>query len=211
MGIRLLVCDDHEVIRTGLATLLAGTDIEIVGEASTGREALEQAVKTKPDVILLDIRMPDGDGLATLDKLRDLVPESRVVMLSTYDNPTYIARAVALGASDYVLKGSARADIIETITAAAGGESPSRSGELRRIAGTMQIRQVIDDDSVPLTQRETQVLRHVALGLSNKEIGHSLEISVETVKEHVQHILRKLGVSDRTQAAVWAVRKGLVQ
>ncbi|HYW79862.1 MAG TPA: response regulator transcription factor [Thermoguttaceae bacterium] len=210
MSIRLLVCDDHEVIRTGLATLLAGTDIEIVGEAATGKETLDQAVKTKPDVILLDIRMPDGDGLTTLDKLRDLVPESRVVMLSTYDNPTYIARAVALGACDYVLKGSARADIIETITAAAEGESPSRSGELKRIAGTMQIRQVIDDDSVPLTQRETQVLRHVALGLSNKEIGRSLEISVETVKEHVQNILRKVAVSDRTQAAVWAVRKGLV-
>ncbi len=210
MSIRLLVCDDHEVIRTGLATLLAGTDIEIVGEAATGKETLDQAAKTKPDVILLDIRMPDGDGLTTLDKLRDLVPESRVVMLSTYDNPTYIARAVALGASDYVLKGSARSDIIDTITAAAQGESPSRSGELKRIAGTMQARQVIDDDSVPLTQRETQVLRHVALGLSNKEIGRSLEISVETVKEHVQNILRKVAVSDRTQAAVWAVRKGLV-
>ena len=210
MSIRLLVCDDHEVIRTGLATLLAGTDIKIVGEAASGRETLDQAVKTKPDVILLDIRMPDGDGLTTLDQLRDLVPESRVVMLSTYDNPTYIARAVALGASDYVLKGSPRSDIIDTITAAATGESPSGCGELKRIAGTMQVRQVIDDDNVPLTQRETQVLRHVALGLSNKEIGRSLKISVETVKEHVQKILRKVGVSDRTQAAVWAVRKGLV-
>ena len=154
--------------------------------------------------------MPDGDGLSTLEKLRAKVPESKVVMLSTYDNPTYIARAVALGASDYVLKGSSRDDLIATITAAAAGESPSRSGELKKIAGTMKVRQVIDDDDVPLTQRETQVLRHVALGLSNKEIGKSLEISVETVKEHVQNILRKIAVSDRTQAAVWAVRKGLV-
>jgi len=146
MAIRLLVCDDHEVIRKGLAALLAGTNIEIVGEAATGKEALEQAEKTKPDVILLDIRMPDDDGLVTLDKLRSKVPASRVVMLSTYDNPTYIARAVALGASDYVLKGSARDDIIATITAAADGESPSRSGEFRRIAGAMQVRQAIDDD-----------------------------------------------------------------
>jgi DNA-binding NarL/FixJ family response regulator len=210
MPIRLLICDDHEVIRTGLACLLAGTDIQIIAEAANGKDAIKAALKDKPDVILLDIRMPDGDGLSTLEKLRSKVPESKVVMLSTYDNPTYIARAVALGACDYVLKGSPRESIIATITAAAAGESPSRSGEMKRIAAAMKVRQVIDDDDVPLTQRETQVLRHVALGLSNKEIGKSLEISVETVKEHVQNILRKIAVSDRTQAAVWAVRKGLV-
>ncbi len=210
MSIRLLVADDHEVIRTGLRSLLAGTDIEIVAEAASGNEAIKQAQKVKPDVILLDIRMPDGDGLASLEKLRSKVPESYVVMLSTYDNPTYIARAVALGACDYVLKGSSREDIVATIQAAAAGQSPSRSGELKRIAAAMKVRQVVDDDDVPLTQRETQVLRHVALGLSNKEIAKSLEISVETVKEHVQNILRKITVTDRTQAAVWAVRKGLV-
>jgi DNA-binding NarL/FixJ family response regulator len=210
MSVKMLICDDHQVIRTGLASLLAGTDIEIVGEADSGKEALRLAQKLKPEVILLDIRMPDGDGLATLEKLHAKVPESRVVMLSTYDNPTYIARAVALGASDYVLKGSSRDDIIATIMAVAKGEFPSHSGELKKIAGTMKVRQVVDDDDVPLTQRETQVLRHVALGLSNREIGKSLEISVETVKEHVQNILRKIAVSDRTQAAVWAVRKGLV-
>lgn len=210
MSIRLLICDDHEVIRTGLASLLAGTEIEIVGEAANGKDALQLAQTVNPDVILLDIRMPDGDGLSTLEKLRAKAPNSKVVMLSTYDNPTYVARAVALGASDYVLKGAPREDLISTITAAARGESPSRHGELKKIAGAMKVRQVIDDDDVPLTQRETQVLRHVALGLSNKEIGKSLEISVETVKEHVQNILRKIAVSDRTQAAVWAVRKGLV-
>jgi DNA-binding NarL/FixJ family response regulator len=210
MSIRLMICDDHEVIRTGLASLLAGTDIEIVAEAANGKDALKLAAKDKPDIILLDIRMPDGDGLATLEKLRQKSPESKVIMLSTYDNPTYIARAVALGASDYVLKGSSRDDIITTIRACAAGESPSRTGELKKVANTMKVKQAIDDDDVPLTQRETQVLRHVALGLSNKEIGKSLEISVETVKEHVQNILRKIAVSDRTQAAVWAVRKGLV-
>ncbi len=210
MSVKILVCDDHQVIRTGLASLFAGSEVEIVGEADNGKEALKQAQKLKPDVVLLDIRMPDGDGLATLEKLRAKVPESKVVMLSTYDNPTYVARAVALGASDYVLKGSSRDDIIATIVATAKGESPSRNGELKKIAATMKVRQIVDDDDVPLTQRETQVLRHVALGLSNREIGRSLEISVETVKEHVQNILRKIAVSDRTQAAVWAVRKGLV-
>jgi DNA-binding NarL/FixJ family response regulator len=210
MSIRVLICDDHQVIRTGLATLFAGSDIEIVGEAENGKETLKQAAKLKPDVILLDIRMPEGDGLTTLETLSKKTPDSKVVMLSTYDNPTYIARSVALGASDYVLKGSQRDDIVATIVAAAKGESPARTGELKKIQTMMKVKQAVTDDDVPLTQRETQVLRHVALGLSNKEIGKSLEISVETVKEHVQNILRKISVSDRTQAAVWAVRKGLV-
>ncbi len=210
MSVRLLIADDHSMIRTGVATLLAGSGIEIVAEAACGKDCLQEAQRTKPDVILLDIRMPDWDGLETLEKLRDKIPGSKVVMFTTYDNPTYVARAVALGATDFVLKGSSREAIINTIMAAATGESPSHSGELRRVAGTMQMRQVVDDDDVHLTQRETQVLRHVALGLSNREIGKSLEISVETVKEHVQNILRKVTVNDRTQAAVWAVRKGLV-
>lgn len=210
MSVRLLIADDHAVIRTGLITLLQGSDIEVVAEAATGKEAVKQAEHVKPDVILLDIRMPDGDGLQTLERLRQKTPDVKVVMLSTYDNPTYVARAVALGASDFVLKGATREALIETIMAAAAGESPSRSGELRRVAGAMKVRQPMEDDDVPLTQRETQVLRHVALGLSNKEIGKSLEISVETVKEHVQNILRKITVTDRTQAAVWAVRRGLV-
>jgi DNA-binding NarL/FixJ family response regulator len=210
MSIKLLICDDHEVIRTGLASLLAGTDIEIVGEAPNGKEAIKQAIKLKPDIVLLDIRMPDGDGISTLEKLRSKAPTCKVVMLSTYDNPTYVARAVALGATDYVLKGSSREDLVAVIRSAAAGESPCPAGELKRIAAAMKVKQVVDDDDVPLTQRETQVLRHVALGLSNKEIGRSLEISVETVKEHVQNILRKIAVTDRTQAAVWAVRKGLV-
>jgi len=210
MSVTLLIADDHEVIRRGLASLLAGSDIEIVAEAATGKETVALAEQHGPDIVLLDIRMPDGDGLSTLEKLRSKVPETAVVMLSTYDNPTYVARSVALGAADYVLKGSSREDLITTLQAAAAGESPSRAGEMRRVATKMKMRQAVDDDEVPLTQRETQVLRHVALGLSNKEIGRSLEISVETVKEHVQNILRKIAVSDRTQAAVWAVRKGLV-
>ena len=201
--------DDEPIVQQFLTEILTeeGHEVEIV---DNGDDAMERLDSDDYDVILLDIRMPNGDGLSTLEKLRAKMPDAVVVMLSTYDNPTYIARAVALGASDYVLKGSSRDDIIATIIAAGHGESPSRSGELRRIAGAMKIRQAIDDDDVPLTQRETQVLRHVALGLSNKEIGRSLEISVETVKEHVQNILRKIAVSDRTQAAVWAVRKGLV-
>ena len=210
MSVRLLIADDHEVVRVGLANLLARTDIEIVAQAANGKQCLKLAEKHKPDVVLLDVRMPDGDGLETLEKLRQKLPKSKVVMLSTFDNPTYIARAVALGASDYVLKGSPRKVLIDAIKAAAAGGAPSRLGELRRMAETMNSREVVADDQVRLTPRETQVLRHLALGLSNKEVGRSLEISVETVKEHVQNVMRKLAVKDRTQAAVWAVRRGLV-
>jgi DNA-binding NarL/FixJ family response regulator len=210
MTVKLLVADDHEVVRTGLASLLAGTDIKIVAEASTGKEAIKLTAKHHPDVVLLDIRMPNDDGLEALEKIHRDSPDTKVVMLSTYDNPTYVARAVALGASDYVLKGATRHELISTITAAAEGRSPSRHGELERVAGAMSKAPPAPKEEIPLTQRETQVLRHVALGLSNKEIGRSLSISIETVKEHVQNILRKIEVSDRTQAAVWAVRKGLV-
>jgi DNA-binding NarL/FixJ family response regulator len=204
------VADDHEVVRSGLVSLFADSDVKVVAEAADGKEAVKMAVKHKPDVVLLDIRMPDNDGLEALEKIHKEVPETRVVMLSTYDNPTYVARAVALGASDYVLKGSNRRQLIATITAAAEGKCPSEGGELHRVADAMSKNPTAPAEQVPLTQRETQVLRHVALGLSNKEIGRSLSISIETVKEHVQNILRKISVTDRTQAAVWAVRKGLV-
>jgi DNA-binding NarL/FixJ family response regulator len=210
MSVKLLVADDHQVVRAGLATLLADSDVEIVAEAESGAEALKMAVKHKPDVVLLDIRMSD-DGLEALDKIHRAVPNTRVVMLSTYDNPTYVARAVALGASDYVLKGASRQQLISTITGAAADRSPSNGGELQRVAGAMSKNHAMaEDETNLLTKRETQVLRHVALGLSNKEIAQSLTISIETVKEHVQNILRKIGLTDRTQAAVWAVRKGIV-
>lgn len=210
MGVRLLIADDHELVRSGIRSLLNEPDIEVVGEAANGVEAVRQAKELRPDIVLLDIRMSDGDGLSALEELRQQLPETKVVILSTYDNPTYIARAHALGAADYVLKGATAEQLSATIHAVAAGEVPSQHGELHRVAGTMATRQKQVDEEVSLTQRETQVLRHLALGLSNKEIGQSLSISIETVKEHVQHLLRKMDVSDRTQAAVWAVRRGLV-
>jgi DNA-binding NarL/FixJ family response regulator len=211
MSVKILVADDHEMVRSGLASMLAGTDIKIVAEADNGAQAVKQAMKHKPDVVLLDIRMPDGDGLEALDKIHRELPKTKVVVLSTYDNPTYVARAVALGASDYVLKGASRKELISVILTAAEGKSPSQAGELRRVAGAMSKNGITTPkEEIPLTVRETQVLRHVALGLSNREIGRSLTISIETVKEHVQNILRKISLTDRTQAAVWAVRKGLV-
>jgi DNA-binding NarL/FixJ family response regulator len=208
--IKLLIADDHEVVRCGLRTLLAGTDIEIVAEVGTGEAAVRYAMENSPDVVLLDIRMPEGDGLTALGRIKLEKPDMPVMMLSTFDNPTYIARAVALGASGYLLKGCTRDELVEAIRVAASGGSAWTRDELRRVTGALATPRLAADVEVPLTQRESEVLRQLAYGLTNKEIAQALHISYETVKEHVQHILRKIGVSDRTQAAVWAVRKQLV-
>jgi DNA-binding NarL/FixJ family response regulator len=189
--------------------LFGKTEIQVVAEATNGSEGLKQVAKHKPDVVLLDIQMPGMDGFDVLEQIHAKVPDCRIVMLSAYDNPTYVARAVALGATDFILKGASRQDVISAVTAAAEGKSPCREGQMQKMAGIMGKKQATGEDGIPLTNREAQVLRHVALGLSNKEIGRALTISIETVKEHVQNILRKIAVTDRTQAAVWAVRKGM--
>jgi DNA-binding NarL/FixJ family response regulator len=159
---------------------------------------------------MLDIRMSDSDGLNALGRIKLNRPDMPVLMLSTYDNPTYIARAVALGASGYLMKGIGRDDLVAAIRRVAEGGDAWTREELRRVTGALATPRVSADVEVPLTQRESEVLRQLAFGLTNKEIAQALGISYETVKEHVQHVLRKIGVSDRTQAAVWAVRKGLV-
>jgi DNA-binding NarL/FixJ family response regulator len=210
MTIRLLIADDHEVVRSGLVSLFNGTDIEIVAQAANGKEAIERTAQHQPDVVLVDIRMNESDGLYALEGIKKSAPAVPVIMLSTFDNPTYIARSLALGAQDYVLKESPRDEIVDAVTRAAHGESPRHSSVIFPVKEAMEKRQHPSDKDIPLTKREMQVLRHVALGLSNREIGKSLSISVETVKEHVQNILRKLQLNDRTQAAVWAVRRGLV-
>lgn len=210
MSIRLLIADDHEVVRSGIVSLVAETDIEVVAHAADGEQAVALTREHNPDVVLLDVRMPGTDGLTALARIRQERPEQPVLILSTYDNPTYVARAVALGASGYVLKGASRDEMLTAIRAAAAGEAAWSREDLRRVTGALATPRVGEDVEVPLTRRESEVLRQMALGLTNKEIAQALGISYETVKEHVQHILRKIGVSDRTQAAVWAVRKGLV-
>lgn len=210
MSIRLLIADDHEVVRWGVRNLVEGTDIGVIGEACTGEEAVQKTAELQPDVVLLDIRIADGDGLKTLGRIKLEHPEMPVLVFSAYDNPTYVARAVALGAVGYVLKGASREELLGALRKAANGEDAWTREELRRVTGALATPRLAADVEVPLTQRESEVLRQLALGLTNKEIAQALHISYETVKEHVQHILRKIGVSDRTQAAVWAVRKGLV-
>ncbi|MDG2380348.1 MAG: response regulator transcription factor [Pirellulaceae bacterium] len=210
MAIRMIIADDHEVVRTGIRGILEGTEIEVVGEATTGDEAVRMSMELKPDLVVLDIRMVGGDGLTALGRIKLDQPEMPMLMFSTYDNPTYIARSVALGANGYILKNSTCERFVESIRRVANGENIWTRDELRRVTGALATPRLSADMEVPLTQRESEVLRQLALGLTNKEIALALSISYETVKEHVQHILRKVGVSDRTQAAVWAVRKGLV-
>jgi DNA-binding NarL/FixJ family response regulator len=205
----VLIADDHEVVRKGLVSLFADSPLRVCGEAATADDAVRQARKLKPDVVLLDVRFGDADGLDVVKRVRAAAPEAKVVMFSAFDNPTYVARAVAAGAHDYLLKTVSRADLIAAVAAAASGEHATRTGELRRVASQMARREKNAVGGVPLTPRETQVLRLVAMGLSNQEIADSLEISIETVKEHVQNLLRKLALGDRTQAAVWALRQGL--
>lgn len=207
---KLLIVDDHEIIRMGLRLMLEGTDIKIVAEATSAAEALAAVEKSRPDVVLMDIRMDGGDGLNALGRMKLDHADLPIVLFSAYDNPTYIARAVALGAAGYILKSAPRERLIEALETAISGELAWTREELRRVTGALATPRLSQDIEVPLTQRESEVLRQMALGLTNKEIAKMLAISYETVKEHVQHILRKIGVSDRTQAAVWAVRKNLV-
>lgn len=208
---KLLIVDDHEVVRVGLAVLLGSDEIVVVGKTGSVDEAIELAQTHQPDLVLLDVRMAGADGLTAMAMIRAVSDNAKFVVLSTYDNPTYVARAVALGASDYLLKGSSRAQILAALQQVAHNEPLSDESLLRRIRTLMRQTEFCSaSEGLPLTTRELQVLRHIGLGLSNREIGTSLDISVETVKEHVQNILRKLNAVDRTDAAVRAVKLGVV-
>ena len=208
--IRLLIADDQEIVRCGLKALLADAEIKVAAEVTTGRAAVEYALEHDVDVVLMDVRMSDGDGLNALGRIKLDKPDLPIVMFSAFDNPAYVARAVAMGASGFLLKGCTRDGLVNAITKAATGESVFTRDELRRVTGALATPRLTADVEVPLTKREGEVLRQMANGLTNKDIAKTLHISYETVKEHVQHILRKIGLTDRTQAAVWAVRKKLV-
>lgn len=208
--IPLIVIDDHEVVRQGLFALFKASRINVLGTASSGEEALELCQVHQPAVALLDIRLREGeDGLAVIKPLRQACPEMQIVVLTCFDNPTYVARAASAGAADFLLKSVSRSILIEAIEAAVDGTGPHQQGELGRVTRRLANRTLPKDIDIPLTPRETQVLRQISVGLTNQEIADALTISVETVKEHVQNLLRKLQVKDRTQAAVWAVRQGL--
>jgi len=209
--VSVLLVDDHAIWRGGVRSMLEDTEFEVVGEASSGKEALEVARQIQPRLILLDIRMAGGDGLGALVGLKQEHPRTAIVMLTTYDNPTYMARAVAGGAAGYLLKGIDQDDLLNALRAVAQGETLLSAQDLVRSLRGVSEQAVGSADLVePLTEREQEVLRLLATGLSNRDIGSVLFIAESTVKTHVEHIIGKLGVSDRVQAAVWAARHGLV-
>ncbi len=212
--IRVFIADDHAVVREGLRTVLERAGVEVVGEAASGRETVAKVTALRPDVVLLDIRMPDGDGLNALEQIKQHCPEVRVIMLTTYANPGYMARAITLGAAGYLTKEAEPERIVGAIRAVVAGDYlvdyPLLQQALRAVSAQTNVVPSPDDDLVePLTEQEKAILRLIAAGLSNEDIARVLHISINTVKTHVRHILQKLGVSDRTQAAVWAVRHGL--
>jgi DNA-binding NarL/FixJ family response regulator len=208
--ISLLVAYPKDLIRAGLRSMLDGTRIKIVGEAVDSPSTLSLAKKHKPAVVLLDAAIPGGDAFGLVVTLSKTMPATKIVMLSANDNPTYMARARAAGATNCLLKDMTAKELVTAIENAAAGKSISGSAAYAKIAASMEPRDARAARDSGLTPRESQVLSHVAFGLSNDEIARSLQISVETVKEHVQNLLRKLNVNDRTQAAVWAVQSGVV-
>lgn len=211
MSYRVLLVDDHAIVRGGVKAMLRGTEFDVVGEASSGNEAILVVKELKPDLVLLDIRMAGGDGFDALVAIKAARPTTAVLMLSTYDNPTYMARAVAGGASGYLLKGIDHEELLTAMQAVVKGEMLLSSQELIRSLKVVGDSARAADLIEPLTKREEEVLKLMATGLTNKEIAGVLFISEGTVKTHVEHIIGKLGVSDRVQAAVWAARQGIVR
>lgn len=209
--IRVLLVDDHAIWRGGVRSMLEDTEFEVVGEASSGREGVEKARELNPDLILLDIRMAGGDGLDALVNVKHDLPSTAVIMVTTYDNPTYMARAVAGGAAGYILKGVDHEEFLQSVRAVANGEMLLSREALARSLRSVTNEGVEGGELIePLTERELEVLRLLSTGLNNREIGQLLFIAEGTVKTHVEHIIGKLGVSDRVQAAVWAARNKLL-
>jgi DNA-binding NarL/FixJ family response regulator len=201
--IKILIVDDHPLIREGVAAVLSGqTDMSLVGEATTGREAIESFRRHLPDVTLMDLRMPDMNGIDAITVIRSEFPAARIVVLTTYAGDVQALGALKAGASGYLLKNMLRKDLLETIRAVHAGK--------RRIPPEIatDIAEHAAEDS--LTAREIEVLRGVAAGKSNKLIAVQLDITESTVKAHMKSILPKLGASDRTHAVMIALKRGIL-
>lgn len=217
MSIRVLLADDQALFREGLDTLLSiHKDIEVVGQASNGQEAVDLAVKFRPDVILMDMQMPILNGIGATRRLKQSVPGCRVIVLTTFDDKETIFDALRAGAAGYLLKDVGSAQLAESIRVTARGESilePSVAAKV--VAEFSRVSSLVPATSSkvlpePLSEREIELLRLIASGLSNKEIGETLFITEGTVKNHITHILGKMGVRDRTQAVLKAKELGLI-
>jgi two-component system, NarL family, response regulator LiaR len=210
--IRVLIADDHAVVRQGLRTFLdLQADIDVVGEAADGEEAVAAAAEHAPDVILLDLVMPRLDGIGALRRLRETAPAARVIVLTSFGEDERLFTALRAGASGYLLKDVEPAELVRSIRMVHSGGAPLSPAVAARVveelaSGGGAGRAAADD----LTPRELEVLCLIARGRSNKRIALELGVAEKTVKTHVSHVLAKLGLSDRTQAALYAVREGLV-
>lgn len=213
-SIRILIVDDHEIVREGLQTLLAEEpDFEVVGTAGDGAVAVGLAQETKPDVIVMDLVMPGLDGIEATRRIHEQNPEARVLVLTTFADDQRVREAIQAGATGYLLKDVLKADLLRALRDAAAGR-PSLHPEvqqhlMREVAGKTASAQEQPLPHLSLTGRETDILRLIARGRSNKEIAAALHLTEGTVKGYVSTIFDKLGVEDRTQAALYAVKNGL--
>jgi DNA-binding NarL/FixJ family response regulator len=205
--ISLLIADDHPVVRNGLRGIFTGDpEFEVLGEASSGVEAVTLAVARRPHVVLMDLRMPGGDGVTAIRELRDRLPEVRVLVLTTYGDDADVLAAIDAGATGYLLKDAPREELLRGVRAAARGESVLSP----TVAATLLGRVRAPEPETPLSRRELEVLRLVAAGATNREAAARLFISEATVKTHLLHVYAKLGVSDRAAAVAAGYELGLL-
>lgn len=209
MPIRVLIADDQPLIRSGLRRLLDDPEFEIGGEAATTEELLAVAARTKPNVLLCESLLSGVPVVSVLPQLRAVCPDLPILFFSASDNPLDEARAFAAEIKGFVSRTARRDDLLMTLRTVAQGGSLWTGSDQRRLNSYLRASRDAVGDFAPLTPREEQILKLLTTGATNREISQTLGISHETVKEHVQHILQKIGVTDRTQAAVWAVRNGL--
>lgn len=209
--IRVLIVDDHAVVREGLRTFLQLQDgIDVVGEASDGSEALEQATRLEPDVVLMDLVMPGLDGVGAMRQLRERSPQIRVIVLTSFLDDDRVMPAIQAGAAGYLLKDVDPVELAQAIRTASAGQAMLNPAVAARLVTAIAENRAPGVQPERLTRREREVLEQIAHGRSNKRIALELGISEKTVKAHVGHLLAKLGVADRTQAALLAVSEGLV-
>ena len=212
--IKVMIVDDHEVVRLGIKTALEPEEeIEVVGDLGDARVALREAEIKRPDVVLMDVRMPGMDGIEACRVLREILPETRVVMLSSYSEEQAVMSSIMAGASGYLLKNTPRADLVSAVLSAARGESLLDPAVTTRVLDRLKelAAKEQDKEAALLSDREREVLALVAQGLTNKEIAAKLIISQHTARNHVSRILDKLGLTRRTEAATFAAQHGLIE